>query len=159
MESQVYTKPASTEPRYGGFWIRMVAYFVDGILNNIIGVLVGIILGIIAGMAVTSPEAALTEENMFILKIISFIISMFTTWLYFALFNSSKYMSTPGKMLFGLVVVDKQYQRISFAKATGRFFAVFVSMFIVFIGFIMAAFTNRKRALHDMIAGTYVIYK
>ena len=68
-------------------------------------------------------------------------------------------MATPGKMLFGLIVVDKEYNRLSFAKATGRFFATLVSTIILFIGFIMAAFTNKKRALHDMMAGTYVIYK
>lgn len=159
MESQVYTKPAAAEPRYGGFWIRLVAYFIDGILNNIIGIIIGIILGILVGIAAGSANAEMTESNLFLLKMASYVLSLITTWLYFALFQSSKYMSTPGKMLFGLVVVDKEYNRLSFAKATGRFFATFVSAIILFIGYIMAAFTNKKRALHDMIAGTYVIYK
>ena len=97
--------------------------------------------------------------TIFKLIIMSFVLSIFTTWFYFALFNSSKYMATPGKMLLGLIVVDKEYKRLSFAKATGRFFATFVSSIILFIGFFMAGFTNKKRALHDMMAGTYVIYK
>ncbi len=159
METQVYTSPAATEYRYGGFWIRLVAYLIDGILNNIIGVIVGVVLGIIVGLSSTSAATELTPSNVFMLRIISFILSIFTTWLYFALFQSSKYMATPGKMLFGLIVVDKEYNRLSFAKATGRFFATLVSTIILFIGFIMAAFTNKKRALHDMMAGTYVIYK
>ncbi len=159
MEPQIYTQSSAAEPRYGGFWIRLVAYFIDGILNNIIGIVIGMILGIIIGIAANAGNVEMNPANVFLLRMVSFVLSIITTWLYFALFQSSKYMATPGKMLFGLVVVDKEYNRLSFAHATGRFFATFISTIIIFIGFIMAAFTNRKRALHDMIAGTYVIYK
>jgi uncharacterized RDD family membrane protein YckC len=146
-------------PHYGGFWIRALAYFIDGIINNVIGIAIGIFLGIFIGMGVNAASIEMTEFNEMLLRIISFILSLITTWLYFALFQSSKYMATPGKMIFGLIVVDKEYKRLSFAHATGRFFATLVSTITFLIGFIMAAFTNKKRALHDMIAGTYVIYK
>jgi uncharacterized RDD family membrane protein YckC len=60
-------------------------------------------------------------------------------------------------MAMGLRVVDEQGNRISFGRATGRFFAKFVSGIILLLGYIMVAFTERKRALHDMMAGTLVI--
>jgi uncharacterized RDD family membrane protein YckC len=70
---------------------------------------------------------------------------------------SSPWQATIGKKLLGLKVTDEFGQRISFGRATGRHFAKIISMIICFIGFIMAAFTYHKRALHDMIAGTLVM--
>jgi len=64
---------------------------------------------------------------------------------------------TLGKMAVGLRVVTDRGQRLSFLNATGRYFAKFISAIILGIGFIMVAFTDRKRGLHDMIAGTLVI--
>jgi uncharacterized RDD family membrane protein YckC len=57
----------------------------------------------------------------------------------------------------GIYVTGLDGQRISFLRATGRYLAKFLSALILFIGFIMAAFTARKQALHDMIAGTLVL--
>ena len=60
-------------------------------------------------------------------------------------------------MAVGLRVVDESGNRLTFLRATGRFFAKFISTIILCIGFLMIAFTDRKRGLHDMIAGTLVI--
>jgi uncharacterized RDD family membrane protein YckC len=78
-------------------------------------------------------------------------------WLYFALMESSPRGATVGKMALGLRVVDVQGQRISFMRATGRFFAKFISGLILMIGYLMVAFTDRKRGLHDIMAGTLVV--
>ena len=78
-------------------------------------------------------------------------------WLYEALLTSSERGATLGKMAVGLRVVTEQGERISFLRATGRYFAKYVSALILGIGFLMVAFTDRKRGLHDMIAGTLVI--
>lgn len=78
-------------------------------------------------------------------------------WLYFALFESSHWSATPGKKLLGMVVVDRDGRRIGFLRATGRFFAKFLSMIPLCLGFILAAWNPRKRALHDYLAGTLVI--
>ena len=83
----------------------------------------------------------------------SFVIA----WLYFAFFESSERGATVGKMAMGLRVVTSDGQRLSFMHATGRYFAKLLSALILFIGFIMIAFTDKKRGLHDMIAGTLVI--
>jgi uncharacterized RDD family membrane protein YckC len=59
-------------------------------------------------------------------------------------------------MIFGLKVTDLNGQRISFERATGRHFAKWLSSLILFIGYIMAGFSERKQALHDLLAGTLV---
>jgi uncharacterized RDD family membrane protein YckC len=71
--------------------------------------------------------------------------------------TSSSKQGTLGKMVFRLRVTDLNGARISFARATGRFFAKILSGMILNIGYIMAGFTERKQALHDMIAGTLVV--
>jgi uncharacterized RDD family membrane protein YckC len=136
----------STDVAYGGFWIRVVAYIIDAILLSIVG-------GIIA---------TVTGERIFSGDYTDFhplanLASLVIGWFYFALMESSERGATVGKMAMGLRVVTDQGQRLSFLNATGRYFAKFVSALILCIGFIMVAFTDRKRGLHDMIAGTLVI--
>ena len=79
------------------------------------------------------------------------------SWLYFALLENSERGATVGKMAMGLRVVTSDGQRLSFLNATGRYFAKILSAIILCIGFIMIGFTDKKRGLHDMIAGTLVI--
>ena len=78
-------------------------------------------------------------------------------WLYFALMESSSKQATLGKMALGIRVTDVNGNRIGFGRATGRHFAKILSGLILGIGFLMAAFTEKKQALHDMIAGTLVV--
>jgi uncharacterized RDD family membrane protein YckC len=85
------------------------------------------------------------------------LVSIVVNWIYEALMTSSSKQATVGKMVFGLVVTDTQGARLSFLHATGRHFAKFLSALTLLIGYIMAAFTERKQALHDFIAGTYVL--
>ena len=81
-------------------------------------------------------------------------------WLYFAGMESSERQATFGKAAMSLRVTDLEGRRLSFGHATGRFFAKIVSGLIPFaIGYIMAGFTEKKQALHDMIAGTLVLRK
>ena len=74
-------------------------------------------------------------------------------------FESSVYQATLGKMMLGLRVTDLHGKRISIGRAVGRYFAKILSAVILCIGFIMAAFTQKKQALHDLIAGTLVVRK
>ena len=80
----------------------------------------------------------------------------FAGWIYEAAMENSSKQATLGKMALGLKVTDLEGRRISFARATGRHFAKIISKMILLIGYIMAGFTQRKQALHDMIAGTLV---
>jgi len=78
-------------------------------------------------------------------------------WLYFALMESSKHQGTVGKMVLKIKVTDEKGERISFARATGRYFGKIISGMILMIGYIMAGFTEKKQALHDILASCYVI--
>lgn len=86
-------------------------------------------------------------------------LSLVALWLYFAFLESGPKQATWGKRLLGIKVVGTNGKRISFARASGRFVAKILSYLIFYIGFIMAGFTSRKRALHDIIAETYVVKK
>jgi uncharacterized RDD family membrane protein YckC len=80
-------------------------------------------------------------------------------WLYFALMESSSKQGTLGKMALSIMVTDVNGNRITFGRATGRYFGKFLSGLILYIGYIMVAFTEKKQGLHDMIAGTLVVNK
>jgi len=103
-----------------------------------------------------SPEEWMPLMGAFIRLI---LIRTVLNWLYYALLESSAWQATLGKKALGLEVTDLEGRRISFGRATGRFFAKMISALILWIGFIMAGFTEKKQALHDMIAGTLVIRK
>jgi uncharacterized RDD family membrane protein YckC len=87
------------------------------------------------------------------------VASLVIGWLYEAMFTSSSYQATPGKMAVGIKVIDLEGNRIGFGRATGRHFAKILSSIICLFGYFMAAWDERKRALHDQIASTYVVYK
>jgi uncharacterized RDD family membrane protein YckC len=147
--------PGTAQPTgYGGFWIRVVAYLIDGILLTIA-------LGVIsafAGINMMPADPANVDPVALMSQMGSFqLVAVVVTWLYFALMESSPRGATVGKMVVGLRVVDEHGNRISFLRATGRFFAKYISTLILFIGFLMVAFTDRKRGLHDLIAGTLVV--
>ncbi|HMJ98100.1 MAG TPA: RDD family protein [Reyranella sp.] len=131
---------------YGGFWIRVVAYIIDGILLTIVCGVVDRLLGI--NILATDWDHYDPLAN---------VISLVIGWLYFALLESSERGATVGKMVMGLRVVTSDGRRLSFMNATGRYFAKILSAIILCIGFIMVAFTDKKRGLHDIIAGTLVI--
>ncbi|MBX6351907.1 MAG: RDD family protein [Thermoflavifilum sp.] len=121
--------------RYGGFWIRFAAYFIDGILLGVVSWILVLLLG----------------------KTAADLVGVVLGWLYFAGMESSSKQATLGKMACGLRVTTEEGRRISFGRATGRYFAKIISSLILCIGYMMAGWTKRKQALHDMIASTLVI--
>lgn len=148
---------------YAGFWLRLVAFIIDAIVLSFLGTIITLpfmasvgLRGIMRGHMPMSPEELMPLVGALVrLALIRTVLN----WLYYALFESSAWQATLGKKALGLEVTDMQGIRISFGRATGRFFAKIISSIILFIGFIMAGFTEKKQALHDMIAGTLVIRK
>jgi uncharacterized RDD family membrane protein YckC len=143
----VWDARSGTQPvAYGGFWMRFVAYIIDAIVLSVA-------MGVLAAIFGVSLMQTDIEQYDPTLNLVSFVIG----WLYFALMESSERGATLGKMALGLRVVTSDGQRLTFMNATGRYFAKILSAIILFIGFIMIGFTDKKRGLHDMIAGTLVI--
>ena len=155
-------KPAE----YAGFWWRFLAYLIDSIIISTISWI--FILPVFAIMGISIFSMKQSGYNMddptlfigtFLMAMIPIaIISTAAQWLYFALMESMK-GATLGKMALGIIVTDMQGNRISFGRATGRYFAKIISSLTMLIGYIMAGFTQKKQALHDMIAGCLVINK
>jgi uncharacterized RDD family membrane protein YckC len=126
---------------YAGVSIRFGAKFIDGIILSVVGFMIGLVAGLIGGRTAGA-----------LVNVLSWVLSMgYTTYFLGA------YGATPGKMACGLKVVRSNGERISYGRACGRFFAEFVSSITLGIGYIMAAFDEEKRALHDRICDTRVI--
>lgn len=141
--------------RYGGFWIRVVAAVIDWLVVSVVVLPVAGIIAVmigVAGGAVRMPGSGV----WLVRRIVGETLFFCAFWLYEAAMESSSRQATLGKMALGLKVTDEQGQRISFVRATARYFSKILSGMILFIGYIMAGFTARKQALHDMIAGTLV---
>jgi uncharacterized RDD family membrane protein YckC len=139
---------------YGGFWIRVVAAIIDGIILHVAVSPIRMIFGglRLAGMMSGVPHIGLG----FLGGGVTLIALVFGSWLYEAFMQSSSYQATLGKMIFGMKVTDLNGNRISFERATGRHFAKWLSGMILGIGYIMVGFTDRKQGLHDLLAGTLV---
>ena len=147
--------PAVPGIHYAGFWIRFVAALIDGILVSIViwpfAAVVNVAIAL-AGGAVSMPGLGVHVVN----GIVGGTLYFCAGWIYEAAMESSSKQATIGKLALGLKVTDLAGARISFARATGRHFAKIISKMILLVGYIMAGFTERKQALHDMIAGTLV---
>jgi uncharacterized RDD family membrane protein YckC len=141
--------------RYGGFWIRVVAFIIDAVIVQVVVMPLSFVVGGVTGAMGAmggGPRAGLPLLG----GLMGAVIGMFGDWLYEALMESSSRQATLGKMVFGMNVTDLSGNRISFGRATGRHFGKLVSAMILCIGFIMVGFTERKQGLHDMLAGTLV---
>lgn len=128
------TPIAASGEIYAGFWKRFAAVIIDAI---IVGTATGLVVAVTFGAG--------------------FLVIFFGNWIYEAWMISSEWQATVGKRALGIAVTGLDGGRISFARATGRHFAKWLSAFLLFIGYIMAAFTEKKQALHDMIAETLVV--
>lgn len=147
-----YTAPGAQQFIYAGFWLRFLAYLVDYVLMYLASLAIGFAIGF--GIAATMGQSKSAGD---IAGTSAGLISIVIFWLYWALQESSAAQATLGKRMLGLKVTNLAGERISFARATGRYFGKILSGLILAIGFIMASFTERKQALHDIIAGTLVI--
>lgn len=149
----------SATGEYAGFWERFAAFIVDWIILFIavfvVAFMVGVAIGIIGGamgMGETELDAFIEQyEQAFNL------LGVLVAWLYYAGMESSRHQATLGKKLLSMKVTDRNGGKVTFARATGRHFAKFISGLILFIGYIMVAFTQKKQGLHDMLADTFVV--
>jgi len=128
---------------YAGFWIRVGAKFIDGIVLSVVGFALGFVGNLIS-------------NNVIAGSILQNVLSLVLSIGYVTYFLGA-YSATPGKMACGLRVVRSDGEKISYARACGRFFAELVSSLTLGIGYIMAAFDEERRALHDRICDTRVV--
>jgi uncharacterized RDD family membrane protein YckC len=156
---------------YAGFWLRFVAALLDGLILGLPVLIIFVIIMLSTGFpgilhSLPRPpdppepnEIATALGAVIIPAVFAFIsIAIIGKWLYFALFESSSWQATPGKKVLNIFVTDINGTQVSFGRASGRYFSKFISSLIPLgIGYVLAGLTERKQALHDMIANTYVL--
>lgn len=149
--------PASsvTTPRFAGFWFRTLAVVIDFVLCQVASVILALPLGFALGASMASTSSV--SEIEAVAEGFGFLLGVLIQWLWFTIPESSKWQATIGKKMVGLKVTDENGERIGFGKANGRYWSKIVSGIILFIGFLMVAFTAKKQGLHDKIAGTLVV--
>ena len=139
-----------------GFWKRFAAHMLDVLI--IFFFYNSLFWFIYNQISIYSDVGGHKELFMFACFIFS-PLSVLISWSYFSGFESSPLMATPGKLAVGIYVTDMNGDRVSFGRATGRFFGKLISAFILTIGYILAGITEKKQALHDIIAGCLVLSK
>lgn len=145
---------------HAGFWRRFAAYIIDMLILGAAAfvlymLFVFVVIVPTAASGGRHPNDAAVGASM-LLFWLAFIVAQ---WLYFALCESSAWQATPGKMALNMCVTDTYGRRIGFGQATGRYFGKILSGFIFDIGFMMAGWTARKQALHDLMASCCVLRK
>jgi uncharacterized RDD family membrane protein YckC len=162
------TASPSSAPQYAGFWMRFLSHLIDnlivGVASGIIVVPILLVMGMGAFLGASSSPDQIDEEAatgiavaaVGAIALVVIAVSVIT-WLYYALMESSSKQGTLGKIALGLQVTDMQGNRISFGRATGRYFGKIISGAVFMIGYIMAGFTQQKQALHDILAGCLVV--
>ncbi len=120
---------------YAGFWIRFLAYIIDGVILAVINFVLALVVG--GGAGATALQIAVGPV---------YVIGFWTAA-----------GATPGKMALGLRIITDDGQPIGLGRSIVRYLGYIVSAIILLIGFLMIAFTREKRGLHDFIAGTVVV--
>jgi uncharacterized RDD family membrane protein YckC len=131
--------------KYAGFWIRAVAFVIDAII-------LGLVLVLVALFSKRSPDQSggLSALDVLLPSVIG-VIYMATLW-------SSSLQATLGQRMCSLEVIHAIHgDKISFMRGLGRALAMVLSGVLFGLGYLMVAFTERKRGLHDIIAGTCVV--
>lgn len=151
--SNPYQSPdAELQPKeepivYVGFWRRVLASIVDTILLMMVTLP---LLWAIYGGAVFSSESFILGTADFLISYIFPAVAVIVFWIYKS--------ATPGKMAIHAKIVDaKTGEPASTGQLIGRYFCYYLSALILFVGFLMVAWSPRKQGLHDIIAGTLVI--
>ena len=147
---------------YAGFWKRVAASFIDSFITTALSYIVQIPLMMIFGVSMVGmaggDDPFASGAGIAMIGLI-YVVSIGIPLLYFSWMHSSTHQASLGKMAVGIKVVRSNGERISFWRAFGRYWGMVLSALILLIGYLMAGFTERKQALHDMISDTLVVDK
>lgn len=151
---------AGSALRYGGFWIRFVALLIDAAILGTVSILLSMVGALVffRGMVPGVPGASLAYSGIFIAyQGVMFLINL-AIGISYSVYFWTRYGATPGKLALRLKVITSRGGPISVPLAIARYFAYYVSVFTLGIGYIMAGLDPQKRALHDRICDTRVIH-
>ncbi|MDV3516339.1 MULTISPECIES: RDD family protein [unclassified Stenotrophomonas] len=141
---------------YAGFWKRFAAYLIDYFVLLIPSGVVGGVLGFVLGAGMGAAGSGETAVEV-VTQLISGLAGLFIAAAYYGWFHASRGGATLGKMAIGIKVVRGNGDRLTLGRSIGRYFATILSGLTLCIGYLMAAFTERKQGLHDLICDTVVV--
>jgi uncharacterized RDD family membrane protein YckC len=145
-----------------GFWIRVVALLIDSLILGVGFAIIGGVFAALVGFNIKDPENISDAEAIAAggSALILVVVLVAAAWLYEAILTSSAAGATWGKQAMGLRVLRGDGARLSFGRATARYFckSLITPLLPLFIGYLLAAFTRRKQALHDFMADTVVVW-
>lgn len=142
---------------YAGFWKRFAAIVIDGFVTATASWIVQIPLFVLAGVGGAFGGADALATGSMALIALGYLIGLVIPLVYTAWMQSSSHQATLGKMAVGIKVCRGDGERITFLRAVGRYFAQILSALPLGVGYLMAGFTERKQALHDMVCDTLVV--
>jgi uncharacterized RDD family membrane protein YckC len=145
---------APAEVVYAGFWRRWAANLIDGFAIALVTLPFIVPMMIAAVLGSHDNGGAI---GMLLLQVGVQLATLVATVAYFTFFHASRLMASPGKLAVGIKVVRSDGQRLNFGRSLGRGFAYYLGYLTLYIGFLIAAFTQRKQALHDLICDTLVV--
>jgi uncharacterized RDD family membrane protein YckC len=156
-----FATTAAGPRRYAGFWIRVAAKIIDSLIIGIPIMIIyfggALMFGVGIGTGAATPDMATMLASMGV-QALAQVLGILLGGAY-TVFFVAKYAATPGKMALGLRVVMADGRRLSVGRAIGRYFAEMVSGIACYVGYIMVGFDDQKRALHDRMCDTRVVYK
>ena len=143
------TPPVPPEFRYVGFWKRFVAFLIDSFV--LAAIMVPLLAAVYGWGYFDAGRKGFAGSWDFLVQVVLPAVAAIVFWRYKG--------ATPGKMAISATIVDARTGRApSTGKLVVRYFAYFVSILPLFLGFAWIAFDRRKQGFHDKIAGTLVIY-
>ena len=143
-----------TTVRYAGFWRRLAAFMIDIIVAGILAYAVAVVGALLIGLPSGERFDGVAVTIAAIWICTSFVI---VPWLYWTLMERSSRQATLGKKVLGIIVIDIEGRRVAFVRGTVRYWAKLISFLLLLIGFVLAGFTPRKQALHDIISSCLVV--
>jgi uncharacterized RDD family membrane protein YckC len=142
---------------YASFWLRALALLIDSAVMAIPSMIVAVLAVAFMGFEIPPPDAPFgTLPPMRVFLPLEAMLAI-VHWLYFALMESSAWQGTLGKRALGLGVSDLNGRRVSFGRASKRFFGKLISGMTFMMGYAMALFTEKRQALHDILSGCIVV--
>jgi len=155
--SRVMASGAAATPKwhFGGFWIRAAARFIDGVILVAAQACIAIVFfGTFGAQFMPSVTKSASMGVMLAFQLLNYAIAI----AYETVFLRYR-GATLGKMMLGLKVLRSNGETLGWGISIGRYFMYIVSGIILLVGYIMAGFDSEKRALHDRVCDTRVIYK
>ena len=156
------------QQRYVGFWLRFLAFLIDSILATVVIVPIlslffgsseSLDLNLLLGSSTSEQVQYLMRETFSTTSTLQSLLQLVLAALAVILFWVSR-SATPGKMAIGAEIIDARTGgKPTTGQFIGRYFAYYISMFPLFLGFLWIAFDRRKQGWHDKLAGTVVVRK